>query len=89
MEVDAQEFPSQFHHMGVVTVWICLQHHGQVIQNYPLLVAVASSAKEQTLVIYIVGVGTKKKHSVGMDFDPNVEWFHAPGMIRGDVWLML
>ena len=62
-----------FHLVGVVTTWVCLQPHGDVIQNHPLIVADASTVHSKDLHLYKVG----KKHSVGVHFDPEMKWFQA------------
>ena len=80
--LDAKGFSNLFRLVGVVTNWICLQPEGEKIRDHPLIVADSSSVHRHNSHVYKVG----KRHSVGVGYDPEMKWFHAPDMHRGDVW---
>jgi hypothetical protein len=89
-----QELAGRYHLAGVVTLWMCLS---ESIQDQPLLVADAATVSHEDLTVYAVQRSSRPhhqprelsaaaRHSVGVHFNPKIEWHHVPAMCWGDAW---
>jgi len=62
---------------GVLTVWMALKN----VTNFPLCVAAST---RNDVVTYKVG---GKKHSVGVYYDEQMQWYVSPSMKPFDAWV--